>query len=196
MIFDFDTEIKRQTGTDGEEYKVCNGTFYSAEALDGAILALEYARVNRMRIRIFYAYKTAAEKENGGKDSEFDVLEVWNDENCCIGWLGRSVGDVKIPILLSSSSSPYGVPIVESSVVLVKTTGGRVLFSADGLKFPEWKVDAGSDKKTCELLYKASLMRDFKVYATCRDEDFQKAARRMERLSEYMRGVRFTKGGR
>ena len=196
MIFNFDTEIKRQTGTDGKEYKVCNGTFYSAEALDGAILALEYARVNRIRIRIFYAYKTAEEKENGVRDSEFDVLEVWEDENDCIGWLGRSNGNIKIPILLSSSSSPYGLSIVESRVVLVKTTGGKVLFSADGLKFPEWKVNADSDKKTCELLYKTSLMEDFETYATCRDEDFQKAVRRMERLSEYMRGVRFTKGGR
>ena len=193
MIFDFDTEIKRQTGTDGKEYKVCNGTFYSAEALDGAVLALEYARVNKIRIRIFYAYKTTEEKERGVKDSEFDVLEVWN--NCCIGWLGRSV-DEKIPILLSSSSSPYGLPILDSRVVLVKTTGGRVLFSADGLKFPEWDLKVDSDRKTCELLYKASLMRDFKVYAACRDGDFQKAVRRMERLSEYMRGVRFTKGGR
>lgn len=195
MIFDFDTEIKRQTGSDGKEYKVCNGTFYSAEALDGAILALEYARVNKIRIRIFYAYKTTEEKENGVKDSEFDVLEVWEDENYCIGRPGRSV-DEKIPILLSSSSSPYGSPILDSRVVLVKTTGGRVLFSADGLKFPEWKVNADSDKKTCGLLYKTSLMEDFKVYATCKNEDFQKAVRRMERLSEYMRGVRFTKGGR
>ena len=195
MIFDFDTEIKRQTGSDGKEYKVCNGTFYSAEALDGAILALEYARVNRIRIRIFYAYKTAEEKENGVKDSEFDVLEVWEDENYCIGRLGRSVGE-KIPILLFSSSSPYGSPVLDSRVVLVKTTGGRVLFSADGLKFPEWRVNADSDKKTCELLYKTSLMEDFKVYATCKNEDFQKAVRCMERLSEYMRGVRFTKGGR
>lgn len=195
MIFDFDTEIRLQTGSDGEEHKVCNGTFYSAEALDGAILALEYARVDKIRIRIFYAYKTAEEKENGVKGSEFDVLEVWEDENYSIGRLGRSV-DGKAPILLSSSSSPYGSPILDSRVVLVKTTGGRVLFSADGLKFPEWRVNADSDKKTCELLYKASLMRDFKVYATCRDEDFQKAVRRMERLSEYMRGVRFTKGGR
>ena len=196
MIFDFDTEIKRQTGSDGKEYKVCNGTFYSAEALDGAILALEYARVNKIRIRIFYAYKTTEEKENGVKDSEFDVLEVWKDENDCIGWLGRSIGDIKIPILLSSSSSCFGSPIVESRVVLVKTTGGRALFSADGLKFPEWKVNADFDKKTCELLYKTSLMEDFKVYATCKNGDFQKAVRRMERLSEYMRGVRFTKGGR
>lgn len=195
MIFDFDTEIKRQTGSDGKEYKVCNGTFYSAEALDGAILALEYARVNKIIIRIFYAYKTAEEKENGVRDSEFDVLEVWGDENYCIGRLGRSV-DEKIPILLSSSSSPYGSPILDSRVVLVKTTGGRVLFSADGLKFPEWRVNADSDKKTCELLYKTSLMEDFKVYATCKNEDFQKAVRCMERLSEYMRGVRFTKGGR
>ena len=55
MVFGFDTEIKRRTGPDGKEYKVCNGTFYSAGALDGAILALEYAGVNRIRIRIFYA---------------------------------------------------------------------------------------------------------------------------------------------
>ena len=196
MIFDFDKEIKLQTGSDGKEYKVCNGTFYSAEALDGAILALEYARVNRIRIRVFYAYKTAAEKENGVKDSEFDVLEVWEDENDCIGRLGRSNGNIKIPILLSSSSSCFGSPILDSRTVLVKTTEGNVLFSADGLKFPEWKVNADSDKKTCELLYKTSLMEDFKVYATCKNEDFQKAVRRMEKLSRYMQGVRFTKGGR
>ena len=196
MIFDFDTEIKRQTGTDGKEYKVCNGTFYSAEALDGAILALEYARVNKIRIRIFYAYKTTEEKENGVKDSEFDVLEVWNDEFDCIGRLGRSNGNIKIPILLSSSSSCYGSPILDGRTVLVKTTEGKVLFSADGLKFPEWKVNADSDKKTCELLYKTSLMEDFKTYATCSNKDFQKAVRYLGNLSGYMQGVRFTKGGR
>lgn len=196
MAFDFDTEIKRQTGTDGKEYKVCNGTFYSAEALDGTILALEYARVNRIRIRIFYAYKTAEEKENGVEDSEFDVLEVWNGEFYCIGRLGRSGGNIKVPILLSSSSSCGGTPILDGRTVLVKTTEGKVLFSADGLKFPEWKVNADSDKKTCELLYKTSLMEGFKTYATCKNEDFQKAVRCLGNLSGYMQGVRFTKGGR
>ena len=196
MAFDFGTEIKRRTGTDGKEYKVCNGTFYSAEALDGAILALEYARVNKIRIRIFYAYKTAEEKENGVGDSEFDVLEAWNDEFDCIGRLGRSNGNIKIPILLSSSSSCCGSPILDSRTVLVKTTEGKVLFSADGLKFPEWKVDADSDKKTCELLYKTSLMEEFKTWATCKDEDFQKAVRCLGKLSGYMQGVRFAKGGR
>lgn len=195
MVFDFDTEIKRQTGYDGKEYKVCNGTFYSAEALDGAVLALEYARVNKIRIRIFYAYKTTEEKERGVKDSEFDVLEVWNDEYNCIGYLGRSNGNIKIPILLSSSSSRYGSPILDSRTVLVKTTVGKVLFLADGLKFPEWKVNADTEKETCELLYKTSLMKDFIVYATCR-KDFQKAVRYINNLSEYMQGVRFTKGGR
>ena len=196
MVFSFDTEIKRQKGSDGKEYKVCNGTFYSAGALDGAILALEYARVNKIRIRIFYAYRTAEEKENGVKDSEFDVLEVWNDESGCIGRLGRSNGNIKIPILLYSSSSCFGSPILDSRTVLVKTTEGNVLFSADGLKFPEWKVNADADKKTCGLLYKTSLMKDFNTYATCRNEDFQKAVRCMENLSRYMQGVRFTKGGR
>lgn len=196
MIFDLDMEIKRQTGADGKEYKVCNDTFYSAEALDGAILALEYARTNKIRVRIFYAYKTAEEKERGVKDSEFDVLEVWNEEFDCVGRLGRSNGKIKVPILLSSSSSWYGSPILESRIVCVKTTEGRVLFSADGLKFPEWKVNADADKKTCELLYKTSLMKDFKVYATCRNEDFQKAVRYIDNLSDYMQGARFTKGGR
>ena len=196
MFFYFDTEIKRQTGTDGKEYKVCDGTFYSADALDGAILALEYARTNQIRVRIFYAYKTAEEKERGVKDSEFDVLEVWNEEFDCVGRLGRSNGNIKVPILLSSASSHYGSPILESRIVLIKTTDGRVLFSADGLKFPEWKVNADSDKKTCELLYKTSLMEDFKVYATCRNEDWQKAVRYIDNLADYMQGARFTKGGR
>ena len=196
MFFDFDTEIKRQTGTDGKEYKVCNGTFYSAEALDGAILALEYARVNKIRIRIFYAYKTTEEKERGVKDSEFDVLEVWNEEFNCVGRLGRSNGNIKCPLLLSSSSSCYGVPILDNRTVLVKTTDGKILFSADGLKFPEWKVNTDHDKKTCDLLYKTSLMEDFKTYATCSNKDFQKAVRYLVKLSGYMQGLRFTKGGR
>lgn len=196
MVFGFDTEIKRRTGADGKEYKVCNGAFYSAGALDGAVLALEYARAKKIRVRIFYAYKTKEEKENGVKDSEFDVLEVWNEERGIIGYLGRSCGDIKIPILLTSSFSPYGSPVLDSRVVLVKTAGGKVLFSADGLKFPEWRVDADSDKKTCALLYKTSLMEDFKTYATCSSKDFQKAVRRLGNLSGYMRGVRFTKGGR
>lgn len=196
MFFYLDTEIERQTGTDGKEYKVCDGTFYSAEALDGAILALEYARTNKLRVRIFYAYKTADEKERCVKDSEFDVLEVWNEEFDCVGRLGRSNGTIKVPILLSSSSSWYGSPILESRIVLVKTTDGRVLFSADGLKFPEWKINADADKKTCELLYKTSLMKDFKVYATCRNEDFQKAVHYIDNLADYMQGARFTKGGR
>ena len=196
MVFGFDTEIKRQTGTDGKEYKVCNGTFYSAGALDGAILALEYARVKKIRIRIFYAYKTKEEKERGVKDSEFDVLEVWNDAFYCAGRLDRSSGGIKAPVLLPSSSSCCGSPVLDDMVVLVKTTGGKVLFSADGLKFPEWRVDADSDRKTCALLYKTSLMEDFKVYVAYRDEDFQKAVRRLGKLAGYMQGVRFTKGGR
>ena len=196
MFFDFDTEIKRQTGTDGKEYKVCNGTFYSAEDLDGAILALEYARVNKIRIRIFYAYKTTEEKERGVKDSEFDVLEVWNEEFNCVGRLGRSNGNIKIPILLPSSSSCDGFPILDNRTVLVKTTEGKILFSADGLKFPEWKVNTDYDKKTGDLLYKTSLMEDFKTYATCSNKDFQKAVRYLDKLSGYMQGIRFTKGGR
>ena len=196
MFFDFDTEIKRQTGTDGKEYKVCNGTFYSAEALDGAILALEYARVNKIRIRIFYAYKTTEEKERGVKDSEFDVLEIWNEEFNCDGRLGRSNGNIKIPLLLSSSSSCDGVPILDNRTVLVKTTDGKILFSADGLKFPEWKVNTDYDKKTCDLLYKTSLMEDFKTYATCSNKDLQKEVRYLVKLSGYMQGLRFTRGGR
>lgn len=159
-------------------------------------LGLESSGNSRRITRILSSIHFSEEKENGVKDSKFDVLEVWEDEHDCIGQLGRSNGNIKIPILLSSSSSCFGSPILDSRTVLVKTTEGNVLFSADGLKFPEWKVNADSDKKTCELLYKTSLMEDFKVYATCKNEDFQKAVRRMEKLSRYMQGVRFTKGGR
>ena len=99
-------------------------------------------------------------------------------------------------MLLSSSSSHYGSPILESRIVLVKTTDGRVLFSADGLKFPKWKIHTDADTKTCDLLYKTSLMEGFKTYATCSNKDFQKAVRYLVNLSGYMQGVRFTKGGR
>lgn len=195
MVFNFDTEIKRQT-VNGEEYKVCNGTFYSAKALDGAILALEYARVNKKRIRIFYAYKTTEEKENGVKDSEFDTLEVWNEEFYVSGQLLRSNDKIKTLMLFPYSSSCYGSLVLDCCTVLVKTTEGKILFSADGLKFPEWKVNVDSEKKTCELLYKTSLMEDFKTYAKSKNEDFEKAVRYIDKLLAYMQGIRFTKGGR
>lgn len=60
----------------------------------------------------------------------------------------------------------------------------------------EIKRRTGTDGKTCGLLYKASLMKDFKIYASCMKEDIHKAVCCMENLSGYMRGVRLTKGGR
>ena len=95
------------------EHKVVNGTSYHENTDDKVISILENSRINRKRIRVFYGDETT------GRD--------WNEENDTIGTIGRSTGNVKIPLLIKKATSIGGGGILDNCIVKI-TQDKNVLF--------------------------------------------------------------------
>jgi hypothetical protein len=86
-------------------YKVVNGTYYHEQTPDKVIETLEYARQTGARIRVFY----------GDVESGRDWMEIYGTN----GYVGRSTGQVKVPLLITSSRSIGGDPILDHCIVRI-----------------------------------------------------------------------------
>ncbi len=101
-----------------KNYKVANATSFDARTPDEVVAVLENARLSRTRLHVSYGY---TDGPNAGKD--------WLEENDVHGYIGRSIGPIKVPILLSNRRSTGGGAILEHCVVRVRTSaGGRILY--------------------------------------------------------------------
>ncbi|MGE3408665.1 MAG: hypothetical protein AB7I37_17735 [Pirellulales bacterium] len=101
-------------------YKTVNGTSYDARTPEEVIRVLESARLNRTRLHISLG-ETDNERGKLGQD--------WLEEFETHGYVGRSMGPVKVPILLSNSRSIGGGAILDHCVVRIRASaGGRVLW--------------------------------------------------------------------
>lgn len=93
------------------EYKEHNGTFYNKDTSDKIISILESIRRNRTRVRFYWG------DVETGKD--------WGDEFYVRGTIGRSMGPVKIPILIYNRRSLGGTAILTDCIVKITTTKGN-----------------------------------------------------------------------
>ena len=101
-------------------YKIINGTFYDERTPAEVIRVLESARLNRTRLHISLG-ETDNERGKLGRD--------WLEEHDIIGYVGRSMGPIKVPLLLSNSRSIGGGAILDHCVVRIRTAaGGRILY--------------------------------------------------------------------
>ena len=87
------------------EYKIVNGTYYDKDTPDKVIQVLERFRGTDQRIRIFYG------DPKTGRD--------YGEEHWTMGYVGRSTGPVKIPLLVYSTRSYGGPGLSESSIVRI-----------------------------------------------------------------------------
>lgn len=104
------------------QYQVVNGTSYHAETPAAVIEVLERARLNRNRLHISYGDAVT------GKDwlEEFDVT----------GYLGRSTGPIKVPLLIANRRSLGGGAILDHCIVRIRSSaGGRVLYQHPAYHF-------------------------------------------------------------
>lgn len=88
-----------------EVYKVVNGTSYHSDTPDSLVQALEQARLSRTRVCVTY-------------DGEGDSRS---------GYVSRSCGSVKIPLLVFNSRGRGGECIFERLVLEVRTSRGKAL---------------------------------------------------------------------
>lgn len=96
------------------KYKVINGTSYHEETPDEVCQVLETARLKSQRIRIVYGNVRSG--------------TVWPDPKVR-GRVGRSTGEVKIPLLVKTSRSSGGEGICDSAILRIEESpGGKVLY--------------------------------------------------------------------
>ncbi len=98
-----------------KEFKVVNGTYFDVRTPIEVINVLEKARLNRTRLHI-----SLGDSESG---------RDWLEEFECFGFIGRSTGSIKVPLILPLSRSIGGGAILDHCVVRIRhSSGGRVLY--------------------------------------------------------------------
>jgi len=99
-------------------YKITNGTSFDSRTPDEVIRVLENARLNRTRLHVSLG---EWEGPSAGRD--------WLESNDVQGYVGRSMGPVKVPLLVANRRSLGGGAILDHCIVRIRTSsGGRVLY--------------------------------------------------------------------
>lgn len=90
-------------------YRVVSGTAYNVDTPDQIINWLETSRVRKQRIRLFF----------GDSQTGLD----WMEEYETMGYVGRSMGTIKVPLLIKNSGSSGGCEITSENIVRIATRG-------------------------------------------------------------------------
>jgi len=110
----------------GREYhQMDNGTCYDVNTAVGVIEELEKARLSGARIRVFYG------DQETGRD--------WCGENDTMGCIGRSTGNIKIPLLIKTRRSYGGGALLDSAIVKIQI-GHSVVYTHPNYHLPEMDV--------------------------------------------------------
>lgn len=116
-----------------ETYKVMNGYYYSEGTPDSLIRVLDGLARNHVRCRFFLG------DQETGRD--------WCEEYDTMGTIGRSCGEVKIPLLIASSRSYGGGSLLTDCIVkLVASKGGQVLWQHPKYQKPEFIIRVRGEK--------------------------------------------------
>lgn len=88
-----------------------NGTFYHEETPDEVVEVLERARENRTRLTLDYG--------------DVKTGKTWGEENDIHGYIGRSTGRIKIPLLIYNTGSTGGGAILDHCIIGIYTSKGK-----------------------------------------------------------------------
>ena len=103
-----------------KEYRERYGMQWDARTSDAVIDVLEKARRNRTRVHI-----SLGDTEPSAKALGHD----WLEENDTRGYIGRSTGSIKVPLLINNKRSIGGPALLDHCIVRIRaSSGGRVLW--------------------------------------------------------------------
>ena len=94
-----------------KNYKIVGDTYYDVKTTNEIINILEYARLNRVRLRLYYG--------------DIQTGRDWNEIYDVTGYLGRTSGFIHEVILLYNSSSIGGGCILDHCIVKIETSKGK-----------------------------------------------------------------------
>jgi hypothetical protein len=101
-----------------KNYNVVNGTSYDTRTPDEVVRVLESARLDRTRLHVSLGY-------TDGPKVGRDWLEGYDVH----GYIGRSMGPIKIPLLIPNRASWGGGGLLDHCIVRIRrSAGGHVLY--------------------------------------------------------------------
>ena len=111
-------------------YKIVNGTSYDIRTPDEVIRVLENARLNRTRLHISLGH-------TDGSNAGLDWLEEFESH----GYIGRSMGPIKVPLLVANRRSLGGGALLDHCIVRIRhSAGGRVLWQHPAYHFGSMEI--------------------------------------------------------
>ena len=152
--------------------KLLNGTSYHDETPDDVIWVLENARLNRQRVHISLG-------ETEGPDAGKDGLE----SNDVQGYVGRSIGPVKVPLIVANRRSMGGGAILDHCIVRIReSAGGRVLYQHPGYHHGRLEIRQKAEPVTLQdnPVLTVDVLRDGEPHAAF--ENVEKARRWVRKL--------------
>ena len=152
-----------------KEYNTINGTSYNARTPIEVINVLEKARLNRTRLHI-----SLGDSESG---------RDWLEENMVNGFIGRSTGSIKIPLLIHNRRSMGGPGLLDHCIVRIRTSsGGRILWLHPGYHHGQLHIRQKAEPVTLPdgRTLNVDVLRDDEIHASF--EDMDKARRWLHKL--------------
>lgn len=149
------------TAVDLSKYEVINGTYYDRGTPHDLVAVLEACRAERRRVRIFYCSQ---------KDG-CDLLE----ESDIIGVIGRSLGPIKVPLLVPIGDD--GGPQLMTSLIGVvqMVSSGFISYQRKDFYQPQMKsVPSEMKGYKWEVHTKGRDDADFSVHARLKTEQGMK----------------------
>ena len=106
----------------------------------------------------------------------------WNEENDVCGYIGRSTGSKKIPLLINNSRSFGGDGILTHCIIAIYTTTGNCLYKHPKFNVGLWEISGELlDNYTQAVYCNKELIARFKTY------------KQANNYVKFMKGERFCK---
>lgn len=155
------------------------GTCYNVNTPPELIAVLERCRKERTRIHVFTCYKIT---EKLPEFTDYNYGEAWCEDYGVLGYVGRSTGRVKIPLLVYSERSYGGGELITTHIgCVMNTKTHEVLWKYEHFHFPILKVEE------CTLERYSNTKNKWVVEAHCKDSV------QAHRLMDFFTGKRFSK---
>lgn len=121
------------------------------------------------RVRVFYG--------------DTQTGKAWAEENDVSGYVGRSCGRVKVPLLIANSRSMGGGAMLSHCIVaIVRTSDKKCIYKHPTFDAGEWRIAPPSADG-----FAAEVLHNGKVHARFKSEESA------NRYCQFMRGERFNK---
>lgn len=155
----------------GRPFNELGGFHFHPDTPDNVARAIVRAHQDRSRVRLFYG-DTAT---GAAWPSEFDVM----------GTIGRSMGPVKVPLLIANRRSTGGGALLDHCIVAVIRNDGAELYKHSRFAPGAWTTRRGEYPDTGAPCFET--LHNGDLYARSATEA------RAKRLAAFMAGERFGK---